>query len=59
MTSQVQNEDPTHEHLALFNRLWSIHLAQHSILVFSTGRSPTLFLELWVRNLGTTAFSPL
>lgn len=47
--NQVQNEDPTHERLQLFNRLWASHFAGDSLLVFSTGRSPALFAELWVR----------
>jgi hypothetical protein len=45
---QVQNEDPTHEQLQLFNKLWNISFAHDSILVFSTGRSPALFHQLWV-----------
>jgi hypothetical protein len=49
---QVQNEDPTHERLQLFNRLWAAAFAADSLLVFSTGRSPALFAELWVRRGG-------
>ena len=47
---QVQNEDPTHERLQMFNRLWSINFAHDSLLVFSTGRSPNLFCQLWVSD---------
>jgi hypothetical protein len=49
---QVQNEDPTHEQLQLFNKLWNISFAHDSILVFSTGRSPALFHQLWVSRKG-------
>eukprot|EP00775_Hariotina_reticulata_P009955 gene9955-10110_t len=45
--TMVQNEDPTHERLQLFNKLWTIHFAHDSLLVFSTGRSPNLFCNLW------------
>eukprot|EP00878_Enallax_costatus_P000447 GHUV01000538.1.p1 GENE.GHUV01000538.1~~GHUV01000538.1.p1 ORF type:complete len:517 (+),score=116.35 GHUV01000538.1:170-1552(+) len=45
--TMVQNEDPTHERLQMFNRLWSINFAHDSLLVFSTGRSPNLFCQLW------------
>jgi hypothetical protein len=47
---QVQNEDLTHEKLQIFNRLWSINFSGDSLLVFSTGRSPNLFCQLWVRG---------
>lgn len=49
LVAQVQNEDPTHEKLQLFNKLWTMSFAPDSILIFSTGRSPALFCELWVR----------
>uniref|UniRef100_A0A383VZ45 Sucrose-phosphatase n=1 Tax=Tetradesmus obliquus TaxID=3088 RepID=A0A383VZ45_TETOB len=45
--TMVQNEDLTHEKLQLFNRLWSINFSGDSLLVFSTGRSPNLFCQLW------------
>jgi hypothetical protein len=46
---QVQNEDATHFRLLAFNHLWTTHCAATpgSLLVFSTGRSPTLFAKLW------------
>jgi hypothetical protein len=47
---QVQNEDLTHEKLQVFNRLWSINFSGDSLLVFSTGRSPNLFCQLWVSS---------
>jgi hypothetical protein len=47
---QVQNEDLTHEKLQMFNRLWSINFSGDSLLVFSTGRSPNLFCQLWVSD---------
>ena len=48
--TMVQNEDPEHHSLLNFNRLWCRSgLAIDSMLVFSTGRSPTLYRELWVR----------
>jgi hypothetical protein len=46
----VQNEDLSHERLQMFNRLWSINFSADSLLIFSTGRSPTLFCQLWVRK---------
>lgn len=45
--TMVQNEDPTHERLQLFNRLWTAQFSRDSLLIFSTGRSPALFAELW------------
>ncbi|KAF8068240.1 SPP1 [Scenedesmus sp. PABB004] len=45
--TMVQNEDPTHQRLQAFNRLWSVSFAHDSLLVFSTGRSPHLFCQLW------------
>jgi hypothetical protein len=46
---QVQNEDLSHEKLQMFNKLWTINFSQDSLLIFSTGRSPNLFCQLWVR----------
>jgi hypothetical protein len=46
--SQVQNEDATHERLLGFGRVWSAEFAGDCLLVYSTGRSPELYEELWV-----------
>ena len=46
--TMVQNEDPSHKALLGFNRQWATALGAASMLVFSTGRSPKLFSELWV-----------
>lgn len=45
--TMVQNEDLRHARLIKFNSVWSEYFADHSLLVFSTGRSPELFRELW------------
>ncbi|KAI8467278.1 MAG: sucrose-6F-phosphate phosphohydrolase-domain-containing protein [Monoraphidium minutum] len=45
--TMVQNEDASHARLLAFNRLWAASFAADSLLVFSTGRSPSLFAELW------------
>ncbi|EFJ47149.1 hypothetical protein VOLCADRAFT_46722, partial [Volvox carteri f. nagariensis] len=46
---QVQNEDPTHHRLLTFNALWhtALNASSDSLLVYSTGRSPTLYRQLW------------
>lgn len=49
ITAQVQNEDLSHEKLQMFNKLWTINFSHDSLLIFSTGRSPNLFCQLWVR----------
>ena len=46
--TMVQNEDPCHEALLEFNRMWVSDFGASSLLLFSTGRSPALFTELWV-----------
>ncbi|GLC60342.1 hypothetical protein PLESTB_001601800 [Pleodorina starrii] len=44
----VQNEDTTHKHLLTFNALWHMYdTASRNLLVYSTGRSPRLYRELW------------
>ena len=49
--TMVQNEDPNHEALFAFNREWVSSFGASSLLVFSTGRSPSLYSELWVSSL--------
>lgn len=44
----VQNEDPTHTHLLDFNATWHSACGHDCLLVYSTGRSPHLYRELWV-----------
>jgi hypothetical protein len=51
LLSQVQNEDLSHERLQMFNKLWTINFSHDSLLIFSTGRSPNLFCQLWVSLL--------
>ncbi|MEW5314087.1 MAG: hypothetical protein WDW38_005609 [Sanguina aurantia] len=43
----VEHGDVTHDKLMQFNAEWVSHLAQTSLLVYSTGRSPLLFSKLW------------
>eukprot|EP00983_Pelagomonas_calceolata_P127971 1161468-Pelagomonas_calceolata.AAC.3 len=48
--TMVQNEDPTHKRLLAFDHSWLANGAASSgqkLLVFSTGRSPELFKQLW------------
>ncbi|GBF89226.1 hypothetical protein Rsub_02103 [Raphidocelis subcapitata] len=45
--TMVQNEDPAHARLLAFNALWASSFAPDPLLVFSTGRSPALFAQLW------------
>lgn len=46
--TMVQNEDTSHKALLKFNQEWVCGFGALSLLVFSTGRSPALFSELWV-----------
>ncbi|PNH06984.1 Sucrose-phosphatase 1 [Tetrabaena socialis] len=45
--TMVQNEDPTHRRLLTFNAVWQSSAAHDSLLVYSTGRSPRLYRQLW------------
>jgi hypothetical protein len=44
----VQNEDASHEHLLRFDSLWCSGVGLGSCLIYSSGRSPVLYKELWV-----------
>lgn len=44
--TMVDHNDPSHDALIKFNLLWAAEFAQDSILVFSTGRSPSKFQDL-------------
>lgn len=48
LSAQVDHNDPEHKKLKAFNDLWTSHFAKDSLLIFSTGRSHPLFIELRV-----------
>lgn len=46
--AQVDHDDKENKSLLAFNELWKSHFQQDCLLVFSTGRSLTLYNELRV-----------
>eukprot|EP00890_Picochlorum_soloecismus_P001484 jgi/Picsp_1/2336/NSC_05799-R1_sucrose phosphatase len=44
--TMVNHKDVNHRDLLRFNKVWTKHFAEESVLIYSSGRSPTLYKEL-------------
>lgn len=48
--TMVNHSDVHHRDLLMFNKTWMKQFSEDSLLIYSSGRSPTLYKELAVRR---------